>query len=86
LYNLYDAIGSLAESLGESIRNEKILNALMPPLIAKWNVLKDNDRSLCPLLGNTLSLLTSSKNVLNLLLVQWDHILKNLLNLFLIAV
>ncbi len=55
LFNLYDTIGILADSLGETLRNEKVLQALMPPLIKKWNLIKDNDRALCPLFGIALA-------------------------------
>ncbi|CAB1332331.1 unnamed protein product, partial [Coregonus sp. 'balchen'] len=39
---LYDAIGTLADS--------EYIQMLMPPLIAKWNQLKDEDKDLFPLL------------------------------------
>ena len=55
---LYDAIGTLADSVGHHLNKEEYINMLMPPLIEKWNTLKDDDRGLFPLLevGFTFSL------------------------------
>lgn len=47
---LYDAIGTLADSVGSHLNKEVYINLLMPPLIEKWNVLKDEDKDLFPLL------------------------------------
>ena len=47
---LYDAIGTLADSVGHHLNKEEYINLLMPPLISKWNVLKDDDKDLFPLL------------------------------------
>lgn len=47
---LYDAIGTLADSVGHHLNKEEYINLLMPPLIQKWNVLKDEDKDLFPLL------------------------------------
>ncbi|KAJ1530932.1 hypothetical protein ONE63_005770 [Megalurothrips usitatus] len=47
---LYDAIGTLADSVGHHLNKEEYINLLMPPLIEKWNVLKDEDKDLFPLL------------------------------------
>ncbi|KAK0088459.1 hypothetical protein PV325_011988 [Microctonus aethiopoides] len=47
---LYDAIGTLAESVGPHLNKPDYINILMPPLISKWNVLKDEDKDLFPLL------------------------------------
>lgn len=47
---LYDAIGTLAESVGHHLNKPEYINKLMPPLIEKWNILKDDDRDLFPLL------------------------------------
>lgn len=47
---LYDAIGTLADSVGHHLNNPDYINLLMPPLIHKWNVLKDEDKDLFPLL------------------------------------
>jgi hypothetical protein len=47
---LYDAIGTLADSVGHHLNKPEYINLLMPPLIAKWNVLKDEDKDLFPLL------------------------------------
>ena len=47
---LYDAIGTLADSVGHHLNKPEYINLLMPPLITKWNVLKDEDKDLFPLL------------------------------------
>merc|ERR1719322_810933 len=47
---LYDAIGTLADSVGHHLNKEEYIQLLMPPLIAKWNMLKDEDKDLFPLL------------------------------------
>ena len=47
---LYDAIGTLADSVGNYLNKEDYIQMLMPPLIEKWNMLKDEDKDLFPLL------------------------------------
>merc|ERR1719342_284605 len=47
---LYDAIGTLADSVGHHLNKPDYINLLMPPLIQKWNQLKDDDKDLFPLL------------------------------------
>ncbi|XP_072023725.1 transportin-1-like isoform X2 [Amphiura filiformis] len=47
---LYDAIGTLADSVGHHLNKPEFINMLMPPLIEKWNTLKDEDKDLFPLL------------------------------------
>lgn len=47
---LYDAIGTLADSVGHHLNKPEYINLLMPPLISKWNMLKDEDKDLFPLL------------------------------------
>eukprot|EP01135_Chromosphaera_perkinsii_P010674 Nk52_evm74s2192 gene=Nk52_evmTU74s2192 len=47
---LYDAIGTLADSVGSHLNNPEFINLIMPPLIEKWNLLGDQDRDLFPLL------------------------------------
>lgn len=47
---LYDAIGTLADSVGHHLNKPEYINLLMPPLIQKWNMLKDEDKDLFPLL------------------------------------
>lgn len=47
---LYDAIGTLADSVGHHLNQPEHINILMPPLIQKWNALKDDDKDLFPLL------------------------------------
>lgn len=67
LLMLYDAIGTLADSVGNHLNKpvsiiwapilgimsvclQEYIELLMPPLIAKWNALKDEDKDLFPLL------------------------------------
>ena len=47
---LYDAIGTLADSVGPHLNKPEFISMLMPPLIAKWNQLEDQDKDLFPLL------------------------------------
>uniref|UniRef100_A0A2K5D1U8 Transportin-1 n=1 Tax=Aotus nancymaae TaxID=37293 RepID=A0A2K5D1U8_AOTNA len=47
---LYDAIGTLADSVGHHVNKLEYIQMLMPPLIQKWNMLKDEDKDLFPLL------------------------------------
>ena len=47
---LYDAIGTLADSVGVHLNKQEYIDLLMPPLIVKWNALKDEDKDLFPLL------------------------------------
>ena len=47
---LYDAVGTLADAVGENLNSVEFIAILMPPLIHKWNLLKDEDRDLFPLL------------------------------------
>lgn len=43
---LYDAIGTLADSVGHHLNKPEYIQMLMPPLIQKWNMLKDEDKDL----------------------------------------
>lgn len=47
---LYDAVGTLADSVGAHLNKREYIELLMPPLIVKWNMLKDEDKDLFPLL------------------------------------
>jgi len=47
---VYDTISTLADSVGHPLNKPEYINLLMPPLIEKWNVLKDDDKDLFPLL------------------------------------
>uniref|UniRef100_A0A8C6BX05 Transportin-1 n=1 Tax=Monodon monoceros TaxID=40151 RepID=A0A8C6BX05_MONMO len=47
---LYDAIGTLADSVGHHLNKPEYIQMLMPPLIQKWNMLKDEDEDLFLLL------------------------------------
>ncbi|WWC73445.1 uncharacterized protein I206_107415 [Kwoniella pini CBS 10737] len=47
---LYDAIGTLADSVGQALGQPGYLDILMPPLIERWQRLGDQDPDLVPLL------------------------------------
>ncbi|GAB2261870.1 hypothetical protein Droror1_Dr00002867 [Drosera rotundifolia] len=47
---VYDAIGTLADAVGEELNKPAYLEILMPPLIAKWQQLSDFDKDIFPLL------------------------------------
>lgn len=47
---LYDAIGTLADSVGTALSRPEYLQILMPPLIERWMALTDDDMGLIPLL------------------------------------
>ncbi|EGG09439.1 uncharacterized protein MELLADRAFT_52011 [Melampsora larici-populina 98AG31] len=47
---LYDALGTLADSVGNALATPELLQILMPPLIERWEKLSDDDQDLIPLL------------------------------------
>ncbi|GAC74411.1 nuclear transport receptor Karyopherin-beta2/Transportin [Moesziomyces antarcticus T-34] len=47
---LYDALGTLADSVGSALNRPEYVEIVMPPLIAKWQGLHDTDPDLIPLL------------------------------------
>jgi len=47
---LYDAIGTLADAVGEELNRPEYVNILMPPLIQRWDALADDDKALFGLL------------------------------------
>lgn len=47
---LYDAIGTLAESVGQELNRPQYVQQLMEPLLVKWGSMQDNDKSTFPLL------------------------------------
>lgn len=47
---LYDAISTLAEAVRPALQAPEYSLLLMPPLLAKWNALGDDDPELLPLL------------------------------------
>lgn len=59
---LYDAIGTLADSVGHHLNQPQHISVLMPPLIQKWNLLKDDDKDLFPLLECLSSVATALQN------------------------
>lgn len=56
---LYDAVGTLADSVGHHLNTPEYINILMPPLIDKWNLLNDDDKDLFPLLECLSSIATA---------------------------
>ncbi|CAK9304599.1 unnamed protein product [Gordionus sp. m RMFG-2023] len=56
---LYDAIGTLADSVGNHLNKPEYINMLMPPLIAKWNTIPDDSKDLFPLLECLSSIATA---------------------------
>uniref|UniRef100_A0A1B0BAA9 Importin N-terminal domain-containing protein n=1 Tax=Glossina palpalis gambiensis TaxID=67801 RepID=A0A1B0BAA9_9MUSC len=56
---LYDAVGTLADSVGHHLNKPQYIDILMPPLIEKWNLLKDDDKDLFPLLECLSSIATA---------------------------
>lgn len=47
---LYDAVGTLADSVGMNLSQPEYVEMLMAPLMSKWGTLKDDDKELFPLL------------------------------------
>ncbi|PSR72701.1 hypothetical protein PHLCEN_2v11396 [Hermanssonia centrifuga] len=47
---LYDAVGTLADAVGNALQNPSYVDILMPPLLKRWSKLKDDDEDLVPLL------------------------------------
>lgn len=47
---LYDALGTLADSVGSALAAPELLQVLMPSLIERWQKLGDDDQDLIPLL------------------------------------
>ncbi|KAI8620202.1 ARM repeat-containing protein [Chytriomyces sp. MP71] len=47
---LYDAVGTLADSVGSALNNPSYIPVLLGPLIEKWKVIHDDDREIFPLL------------------------------------
>lgn len=47
---LYDAVGTLADAVGSALQNPTYVDILMPPLLKRWEKLKNSDEDLVPLL------------------------------------
>ena len=47
---LYDAILTLADSVGQALNQPEFIELLVPPLLAKWEQIGDEDRGLVSLL------------------------------------
>jgi len=56
---LYDAIGTLADSVGSHLNRVDLIELLMPPLIDRWNALRNDDKDLFPLLECLSSIATA---------------------------
>lgn len=46
---LYDAVQTLADSVGPALNKPEYIEMIMPPLISRWQITKDDDRDLFPL-------------------------------------
>ncbi|KAI9096095.1 Transportin-PC [Phlyctochytrium arcticum] len=46
---LYDAVGTLADSVGSALSNDRFINLLMTPLVRRWQMIEDMDRGIFPL-------------------------------------
>src|ERR1700744_1738715 len=47
---LYDAVGTLADSVGSALQRETFVGILMPPLLRRWEKCAGSDEDLVPLL------------------------------------
>ena len=47
---LYDAVGTLADAVGSALQSPTYVEILMPPLLKRWEKLKNSDEDLVPLL------------------------------------
>ena len=56
---LFDAIGTLADSVGTYLNCQEYIEILMPPLMERWNTLKNDDKDLFPLLECLSSIATA---------------------------
>ncbi|KMY97903.1 transportin-1 isoform X1 [Drosophila simulans] len=56
---MYDVVGLLAESVGHHLNKPQYIDILMPPLMDKWNLVKDDDKDLFPLLECLSSIATA---------------------------
>lgn len=46
---LYDAVGTLARSIGQHLNKQHYIDMLMPRVIEKWNLTQDDDKDIFPL-------------------------------------
>ncbi|KAI9283119.1 armadillo-type protein [Sporodiniella umbellata] len=56
---LYDTVGTLADVVGEALNNQQFIDLIMPPLIAKWQAISDDNTDLFPLLECLSSITTA---------------------------
>eukprot|EP00743_Colponemidia_sp_Colp-15_P000375 GILK01000432.1.p1 GENE.GILK01000432.1~~GILK01000432.1.p1 ORF type:complete len:897 (+),score=156.57 GILK01000432.1:84-2774(+) len=47
---LYDAVGTMAEAVGQTLRDPAYVNLLLPSVLERWQQIADTDRNLCPLM------------------------------------
>ena len=47
---MYDAVGTLADSVCEALNQPELIEVLMPPLLNRWNQIPDDDNGIFPLL------------------------------------
>ena len=55
---LYDAVGTLADAVGSALRDPGYVDILMPPLLKRWEKLKNEDEDLVPLLEVSFDFIT----------------------------
>lgn len=53
---LYDAMGTLADAVGSALQVPQFIEIFMPPLLKKWEKLKNSDEDLVPLLEVSFSI------------------------------
>jgi len=56
---MYDVVGLLAESVGHHLNKPQYIDILMPPLMDKWNLVKDDDKDIIYLLECLSSIATA---------------------------
>mmetsp|Transcript_10500 Transcript_10500/g.39037 ORF Transcript_10500/g.39037 Transcript_10500/m.39037 type:complete len:895 (-) Transcript_10500:2662-5346(-) len=61
---LYDAVGTLAEAVGEKLAIPEIVNKLVPPILQQWHGMEDSDRKMHPLMAAITIVSCSVKKVM----------------------
>jgi len=69
---LYDAILTLADSVGEALNHPEYIELLVPPLLSKWEQIGDEDRGLVSLLEVVFDIFVAYPSVYRLL--QWPSV------------
>ena len=69
---LYDAILTLADSVGEALNHPEYIELLVPPLLSKWEQIGDEDRGLVSLLEVVFDIFVAYPSVYRPL--QWPSV------------